>query len=201
MKLFRETTKQGRLARYRVFWRFEVPNLDDPEQTYLTRYGIVQTPWFSVFVHRMDGPDSRSTLHDHPWQFVSFVLKGGYHERRLEPHKRGVYTRRVTRVNVMRTHDAHSIERLIRVPTWTLMVTGPRRRVWGYWRREWVDYGTHVRWTWTQYDKDEHNAEFDHAIGVRAANRRARYLDNLSEYRRGVPPVRDPSPPTSGGVW
>lgn len=59
--------------------RFEIPNYDS-EGNYLTRWRVVQTPWFGIYVHRFDGPDPRPTLHDHPWNFQSLVLVGGYVE-------------------------------------------------------------------------------------------------------------------------
>lgn len=151
--------------RWAFMERFEVPNLDRPEETYLWRLRIIQTPWFGVYLHRMDGPDSRWTLHDHPWSFVSFVLRGGYIERRLDPHDRSFHRRLVQRVNVMRTHDAHAITRLLRIPTWTLVFVGARRRTWGYWERT---LGDDDRWAWTPFDKHHHASEFDAAMAARA---------------------------------
>ena len=147
--------------------RFEVPNLDDPSQTYLSRLRIVQTPWFALYLHRMDGPDSRPTLHDHPWNIVSVVLRGGYVERRLNPKDMTVNERRRVRwVNVMRTHDAHAITTLLRVPTWTLLFVGPRVRTWGYLEPA---SGYRIGWTWTEFNKHRHAHEFDKAMAARKA--------------------------------
>lgn len=157
----------NRSPRWAFMERFEVPNLDNPTETYLSRLRIIQTPWFGIYLHRMDGPDSRPTLHDHPWNFVSLILRGGYTERRLDPVDHRVFRRRVHHVNVMRTHDAHAIEHLFRVPTWTLMFVGTRRRTWGYWEprpgRQFHD------WTWTPFDKHAHADEFDRAMAERRA--------------------------------
>lgn len=155
----------NRSPRWAFMERFEVPNLDDPTQTYLARLRIIQTPWFAVYLHRMDGPDSRLTLHDHPWNFVSLVLRGGYIERRLDPITMNVHEHRVVRhVNRMRTHDAHAIRSLLRVPTWTLMLVGPRRRTWGYLHRFQL-----TAWHWTEYSKHRHAYEFDRAMAARKA--------------------------------
>lgn len=67
--------------------RFVIPNLDDPSETYLTRWRIVQTPWFAIFLHRMDGPDSRPTLHDHPCHMAA-------HANPREAYLRGVMEHR-----------------------------------------------------------------------------------------------------------
>lgn len=143
-----------------AFWeRFEVPDLDNPKRLYLDRLRIVSTAWFGIMLHRFDSPDSRPTLHDHPWPFISFVLRGGYDEVRPEG------MRPVRRVNVMRRGDVHYIERLHRNPTWTLMFVGRRTRKWGY--VEPAEDG----YKWTAFDKHQHAAEFDAAMAQRKARR------------------------------
>lgn len=140
-----------------------VPNYDD-DGTYLTRLRIVATPWFGVYIHRFDGPDPRLTLHDHPWNFTSLVLRGGYVERRLDPRTMEVNeAHRVRWVNRIRTHDFHAIVRLSRVPTWTLMLVGPRRRKWGY-----LEKDERFSWLWTAFDAHPHALEFDAALRRRA---------------------------------
>lgn len=138
--------------------KFEVPSYDDPTRNYLTRWRIVQTPWFGVYLHRFDGPDPRPTLHDHPWAFVSLVLRGGYDE--VTPERR----RSVTRVNAKAATDLHYIARLRRVPTWTLMLVGRRKRVWGY--RDGNG--------WTRFDEHPHNDEFAAAMRTRNLVKEAR---------------------------
>lgn len=105
--------------------------VDDTD--YLTRWWLLATPWGGIALHRMDGPDARAdTLHDHPMAFVSRVLRGGYIEQRLDPSTMFVGERVVTRWNVMRRYDAHTITGLLRVPTWTLLFMSPNRRKWGF---------------------------------------------------------------------
>lgn len=151
--------------------KFVIPNLDDPTETYLTRWRIVQTPWFALYLHRMDGPDSRPTLHDHPWDFLSIVLRGGYVERRLDPLTRQVNEHRtVRRVNRMRTHDAHAIRSLLRVPTWTLLLVGARRRTWGYIEPSWhAGYGQRGEWVWTEFSQHPYDAQFKAAMAARTS--------------------------------
>lgn len=148
--------------------RFEIPDLDRPERNYLTRWRLIQTPWFGIYLHRFDGPDSRPTLHDHPWPFVSLVLRGGYVEHRrygpagevVHPTLYGENVVRIRWINVKRATDVHWIDRLTRTPTWTLMLVGRRRREWGYVDRD---------GTWTRYDLHPHSDEFDAAMAVRRA--------------------------------
>lgn len=104
----------------------------EDDVVYLTRWWLVKTPWCGIILHRMDGPDARATLHDHPFAFTSIVLRGGYIERRLDPMQMKTIDHVVRRMNVMRRDDAHSIRTLLRVPTWTLMLVGRHRRTWGF---------------------------------------------------------------------
>jgi hypothetical protein len=109
----------------------------------------------------MTAPDARPTLHNHPWHFVSLVVRGGYIERRLHPHTMAVDGHhRVRRVNWLRMHQAHSIHTLLRVPTWTLVLVGKKRRKWGFLEPDGpvvesmdgrYQYPT-FRWRWTAHD-------------------------------------------------
>lgn len=115
---------------------------------YLRRWWLVKTPWGGIMLHRMGGPDARPTLHDHPFAFVSIVLRGGYIERRRRGRSMDVQLNRVRWLNVMRRDDAHSIRLLLRYPTWTLVFTGKHRRTWGFWEPTGVD-GVYL---WTRHD-------------------------------------------------
>ena len=120
------------------FWeRFLIGFRDD---LYLDRLGIVTTPWFSIKLHRIYRPDRQRDLHDHPWNFVSFILRGSY----VEDTPQGQRRRRW--FNFKRAEDRHSIREVSRSPVWTLIYTGPKRRSWGFWRG-----GKFI--PWRQYDK------------------------------------------------
>ena len=48
---------------------------------FLRRRGIEHPRVGGVLVHALDGPDPGLDLHDHPWSFVTIVLRGGYSEK------------------------------------------------------------------------------------------------------------------------
>ncbi len=148
--------------------QFDLVRASDGER-YLSRWWLVKIPWGGIALHRMGAPDPRATLHDHPFAFVSLVLRGGYVERRRDPLTLAVDEHRVVRRGrVMRRTDAHSIRELLRVPTWTLVLAGPHRRKWGFWEpRAWgatldgpaMDHATHWRWTpHDQYDSGNYES-------------------------------------------
>lgn len=158
----------GRNPQWAWMDRFEVPQYDG-DGIYLTRWRVIQTPLGGLYVHRYTGPDPRPTLHDHPWRFLSIVLRGGYVERRLDPVTMTVDEEHVVRhVNYVRAGDAHSIRRLLRPTTWTLLLVGRRVRTWGYLERfSPLDDGG--EWMWTEFSKHAHNDEFIAALARRNA--------------------------------
>lgn len=101
---------------------------------YLIRWILVQTPWFSIYVHKMCRSDYERALHDHPWSFVSFVLKpyseitafGYKKELRLDHHIGSILYRPA------RWRHRVIIENPLK-PAWTIVFTGPRQRPWGFW--------------------------------------------------------------------
>jgi len=122
------------------FWRWKVI---DP--TYLTRLHVVQTPWFSICVHIMTGPDPAIYLHDHPVTFLSLILWGNYTEdRKINGHLSINHRRWFNFIRANR-NDIHSI-RYVKSPTITLCFMGPRRQEWGFHTPDgWV--------SWKEYNK------------------------------------------------
>lgn len=158
-----------------VVERFEVPHFDRDDEMYLTRWRIIATPFGSLYLHRIGTPDSRPTLHDHPWSFTSIVLRGGYTEVRLDKHTMQVRLRVLgglrRRVNVMRRDDAHFILSLRDDrPCWTLLLVGARRRTWGYLRKSHGGRAGLRSWIWTPFDVDVHADEFDEAMRRRSVS-------------------------------
>jgi hypothetical protein len=93
--------------------------------TYMARW-YVQTPWFTIRLHHILRSDNAVSFHDHPWDFTSFLLSGGYTE--VTP----TGTRWWPRFSVIRRR-AEDLHRLVLTrPVWTLVLTGPRRREWGF---------------------------------------------------------------------
>jgi hypothetical protein len=74
-------------------------------------------------------------MHDHPFVFWSFILKGGYRERvSLSPNvRRWQYWRRWERWSWHRMglDECHQIVNVAN-PTWTLILRGPRVQKWGF---------------------------------------------------------------------
>ncbi len=116
-----------RLGRFPIGFTHDLIATDgDP---YLERWIL----WFggSLRLHRFFASDEDRAAHDHPWWFVTipfsayaeFVQAGIGERKRLvrpfRPHFRSARFR-------------HRVD-LLSYPTWTLVLTGPKSREWGFW--------------------------------------------------------------------
>lgn len=123
----------GKGDRWSFFSRFDIPDRHNPEVTYLRRWYIVQTPLFGILVHRILQPDSDYHLHDHPWSFLSIILKNSYIETKLGKNLEPVsVTRKKFSVGYRKAEDLHTISSLPNGAPWTLLFVGRRRRQWGF---------------------------------------------------------------------
>lgn len=127
---------------------FIIGGRDDP---YLVRWYLVpRNPYLNVYLHKFVRSDDDRALHDHPWWFLSLILKGAYIEHRQDGttlRSRGSIARRepttLHRVELLphSTLDHHE------EPVWTLFLTGPKVREWGFkCPKGWIH--------WKEFDKN-----------------------------------------------
>src|SRR5690606_17597095 len=138
-----------------------------------------------VLLHRIDGPDPGLDLHDHPWPFVSIVLRGGYTEEACDTRHavecaglRGVAYRIMVEGRHEATHEPpvplHSVRTwrrwsVHRMPldvahritdaepgTVTLVLRRPKVREWGFYTPA----------GWAQWDAYDYAAR--RPVGVRS---------------------------------
>jgi hypothetical protein len=100
---------------------------------YLKRwYVIPRNPVCNIYLHHFLRSDDDRALHDHPWMSLSIMLDGEYWEHTIAAggiHKKkklvaGQFTMRLS------GKYAHRID--VEKPCWTLFITGPRYRDWGF---------------------------------------------------------------------
>ncbi|MEN6538890.1 MAG: hypothetical protein ABFC67_04695 [Mizugakiibacter sp.] len=125
---------------------------------YLLRWFVIpRNPIFNIYLHKFLRDDDDRALHDHPWPWCSILLRGAYIEHTIAAggiHRREL--RRAPSIKLSGPRRAHRIE-LIKVPAattaawinrdrreiacWTLFITGPRIRRWGFHCRSgWVHW-------------------------------------------------------------
>lgn len=152
MKAALRDSRVGGHDRWALLQKREIPDLLNPDDVYLTRWRLLATPFGSIYLHQLHADDNDRVLHDHPWTFISIILRGGYVETWADSRlaafaeAQGSYVGRGARaagrvrertwrpgsVHRIRRGEFHSIRELRRTPTWTLLFVGPRRHEWGY---------------------------------------------------------------------
>ena len=97
-------------------------------EKYLTRYYLVRTRWLSVFLHIFHCSDEDRALHDHPWNYVTFLLWRGYYEHT----PKGVFRRWPLTFAFHPARWRHRVELVDGKPAVTLFIHFKRLRSWGY---------------------------------------------------------------------
>jgi hypothetical protein len=114
--------------------------------------------WFGIYLHHIRCSDEDRALHDHPKPNISIVLRGSYREWMFlqdAPRRRETWDgvklfawdglavdesgritaaliRRAGQIVWRRASLAHRIELIDDKPCWTLFITGPKHRQWGF---------------------------------------------------------------------
>jgi hypothetical protein len=133
----------------------------DNGDLYMKRW-ILTTPWFNIRLHKIVSSDRGRDFHDHPFDFTSCILWGGYTEftppsnkpydfrswgwRREDDyqaqwHGPGSIVRR-------KATDLHRLE--LSSPAWTLVFASRYKRNWGFQTATgWIE--------WSRYDRSYYN--------------------------------------------
>lgn len=116
------------------------------ERPYLRRWWVIpRNRFLNIYLHQFLRSDDDRALHDHPWANLSILLRGSYIEHTIAAG--GIEHRHELHAGQWRLRLsgrlAHRVELLqVRLvvpwpayatqPCWTLFITGPRYRAWGF---------------------------------------------------------------------
>lgn len=112
---------------------------DDP---YLRRWWIIpRNGLFNIYLHHMLKDDDDRAPHDHPYWSLSLCLFGHIREKELIDRDKGDY--RINEINAgdwrWRSATMSHILQLPKGEAWTLFITGPRIRDWGFHcKKKWI---------------------------------------------------------------
>ena len=112
---------------------------------YLVRYFLLTSKYFCVYIHQFISSDL-AEYHDHPFDFVSYIIRGHYSEKSLCPQKGSITIKQIKQGswNFRSKNHAH----IVSTPgptlcledknkaTTTLVFRGPYRQNWGFWVQE-----------------------------------------------------------------
>ena len=103
------------------------------EDPYLMRWWLIpRNRALNAYLHLFLRSDDDRALHDHPWINCSIILRGKYIEHTIAAggiHHRREY--RAGQIKLRGPRSAHRIE-LHAGAAWTLFLTGPNVRTWGF---------------------------------------------------------------------
>lgn len=143
--------KTGRVAK--------ITGTGEDKDIYLMRYYVIRSRFFNVFIHQFLRPD-RDDLHDHPWNFLAYLVDGSYDEYKWNDETKQV-DKTVRHNNIhcrnwgdatlsrlkqnslifRRATDQHKVvvantykEAQKNYAPLTICVTGRTKREWGFWR-------------------------------------------------------------------
>jgi hypothetical protein len=139
-------------------------------EPYLIRYSFP----FGIKLHHILKSDD-ACMHDHPWGFVSVILRGGYTEQRVvewhslddynfEKHgsnfivdpsrdRFGIWEKKWYGVGSILKREPNSTHRLeLSKPCWTLVFTGKKVKQWGFFSvKGWIP--------WYRYKQNQNQCE------------------------------------------
>lgn len=121
-----------RIADY-IIHRFSkpTPNLQigGADNPYLNRWYLIRrNNFFNIYLHQFIRNDDDRAEHDHPWWSLSWMMRGVLWEQRdgeFRPIAEGELIFR-------RAASKHRLEVVMPYETWTLFITGPKLREWGF---------------------------------------------------------------------
>lgn len=140
---------------------------DEKKEPYLVRWNLFSCRYFSIKIHKIL-LDDYDCLHDHPWWFYTFILKGGYIEHTPKEQytdredKNETFYESSTGINRKRlikpftlhyrpSYWKHKLEvrrdeNGDKIPCYTLVFAGKRIQEWGFWNKlgfvHWTEYNS-----------------------------------------------------------
>jgi len=120
---------------------------------YMRRWWVIpRNKRFNIYLHHFCRSDDDRALHDHPWWNASLLLKGSYREVvPVDPaspagetkallrgegdfvfRRSGTMSHRIELYPAQRWSRAWTPETFGERPVWTLFITGPNVRTWGF---------------------------------------------------------------------
>lgn len=128
-----------------------VTDRDNDNEVYLIRYPLFNNRFFGLYIHRFLKSDKEDP-HDHPFDFIGYVVKGQYYEQRYQiVNPESIASRAIVEsgsayryegsIAFRKAPDAHVVKldeeindlsRYQEAPL-TVILRGPRYRKWGFW--------------------------------------------------------------------
>jgi len=113
------------------FWKTVSEIKSKEGDLHFKRFCYFSCKWFGIYKHIIVKPDEDKHDHDHPWDFLSIVLEGSYADMVngwWNEHRKPLSIK----FNKAEYHHKLMAVQGPKNRCVTLVITGPRRREWGY---------------------------------------------------------------------
>lgn len=102
------------------------------DNPYLYRWHLLpRNRFFGIYLHKIVRDDEDEALHDHAYYSLSIILRGAYREWINIGGELVGTVYKAGRLRGRRGNMGHRLE-VVKGPVWTLFITGPRYREWGF---------------------------------------------------------------------
>lgn len=114
----------------------------DSHSPYLTRWEFLSSKRFAIYLHKFHRSDDNSSLHDHPWSFITIPIWIGYNDCTYsgvyDSCGNPVFNRKRIRPFTIHYRPAthiHFVELINERPAWTIILRFKYVRYWGFWKK------------------------------------------------------------------
>ena len=108
--------------------------LGKPECPYMRRW-VLNFYLFSVRLHHWYSSDDQRFAHDHPWNFITLVLKGSYEDITEDGSEMLTFGS----IRYREASHKHKVK-VAKNGCWTFLITGSFSRRWGFWvKNKWIE--------------------------------------------------------------
>lgn len=114
----------------------------DANSPYLTRWELLVCKRFAIYLHKFHRSDDNSSLHDHPWNFITIPLWGGYNDCTfnggVDNSGNPTFNRQRLRplsITYRPATHVHFVELINNKVAWTLIIRFKYVRWWGFWNK------------------------------------------------------------------
>lgn len=123
-----------RIFRFKNGWTVKLNQLIGQGGCHFVKRWTIESPaGYGLRLHRFYPDVEELTPHDHPWWFITFVLRGDYVDVTC---REGVEVRRdFIRAPAVRFRGVrHEHRTITSAPgAWTIVINGADKRTWGFW--------------------------------------------------------------------
>ena len=113
-------------------------------ELHFQRWRLFSCPWYRIYLHKICLPDYDEHRHDHPWNFISLILKGGYLEKFATVSNYNLVFNELRKPGALvkrSRDDVHKVEKLLSDSNWSLVFAWGKYENWGYRvDDQWIDH-------------------------------------------------------------